>query len=62
MSVDELDDHGDDLRRLLHQPVAGALHHGAGYIGRDQLHLIDEEGAGRFLAGQYEERHTELVG
>jgi hypothetical protein len=42
-SSEERDDRRDDLAsRFLHQPMTGALDHGAGHIGRDQLRLLDE--------------------
>jgi len=45
---------------LLHQPMTGTLHHGAGHICRHQLHLVDKERAGRFLTRQDQKWHVQL--
>ena len=40
--------------------MTGTLHHMAGHIGRNQLRLVDQERAGRFLTRQDQEWHVQL--
>src|SRR2546423_711863 len=48
------------LRRLFHDPVAGALDDDALDVAVDELALIDQEVAAGFFAAQHEHRHREL--
>src|SRR5882672_4367278 len=57
-SGDEAADRGNHgSGRFLHQPVARAADHLAADVGRDELGLLDEEGAARLLARQDQHRH-----
>ncbi len=58
---EERDQSRDRLVRLLvDQPMAGSLDHHAFDIVRDHLALLDQEIAGRLLAGEHQHRHLQL--